>query len=160
MNRLWKLSLLVGALALMATPALAFSGSDNPGTSHRTANQPSPPSQRALGVVCAQQNASRSNENDPAPGTPFSRCVKSLAQAVKTACQGESKSNANDPDAGTPFSRCVRALVRGLRSSKARNAETARGTAKVGCSRPAFDSGREFSRCVRVVARTLRRASS
>jgi len=152
--------MLAGVLALMAAPALAFSGSDNPGTSNRQANQPSPPSKRALGVVCAQQNASKSNENDPDPGTPFSRCVKSLAQAVKTACQGESKSNQNDPDSGTPFSRCVRSLVKGLRSSKAKNADTPRGTAKVGCGRPDFDSGREFSRCVRVVAKTLRRASS
>src|SRR5215211_6173457 len=128
MKRLWKVVMLAGVLALMAAPALAFSGSDNPGTSNRQANQPSPPSKRALGVVCAQQNASKSNENDPDPGTPFSRCVRSL--------------------------------VKGLRSSKAKNADTPRGTAKVGCGRPDFDSGREFSRCVRVVAKTLRRASS
>jgi hypothetical protein len=152
MKGLWKLVVLVGVLAVLATPALASRG-------HGRVSSPSPPSSRALGVVCAQQNASRSNADDPEPGTPFSRCVRALAQARKAACQGETKSNQNDPQPGTPYSRCVRDLARGLRSSKAKHASTARGTAKVGCSRPAFDSGSEFSRCVRVVARALRKAS-
>jgi len=153
MNRTWKTVLLLGALALMATPALGAS----PGQSQ---THPTPPSPRALGVVCAQQDFSKSNENDPAPGTPFSRCVKELAQSIKTACQGEPRSNVGDSLPGTPFSRCVRDLARALRSSKAKHADTARGTASVGCSRPDFDSGKEFSRCVRVVGRTLRKASS
>jgi hypothetical protein len=178
MKRTFKGMLALGALCLAASPALgagpgtgdqyssghtptgtppSYNGSNNPGSEH-LGSQPSPPSKRALGVVCARQGASKSNENDPEPGTPFSRCVKELAQSIKTACKGESKSNENDPEPGTPFSRCVRDLARGLKSEKARKAKSSRRAAKVACSRPDFESGREVGRCVRVVARALRKS--
>jgi hypothetical protein len=174
MKRTFNGMLAVGALCLAASPALgagpgtgdqyssgrtppSYNGSSTPGSEH-LGSQPSPPSKRALGVVCTRLGASKSNENDPDPGTPFSRCVKNLAQSIKTACKGESKSNANDPDPGTPFSRCVRGLARGLKSEKARKAKSSRRAAKVACSRPDFESGKEVGRCVRVVARALRKS--
>jgi hypothetical protein len=166
MKRAFKATLAVGVLCLAASPALgAGPGTgdqhsfNNPGSDHR-GSQPSPPSKRALGVVCARQGASKSNQNDPLPGTEFSRCVRELAHSIKTACSGASKSNQNDPLPGTEFSRCVRDLVRGLKSDRARKAKSSRGAARVACGRPDFDSGRQFSRCVRVVARALRRARS
>lgn len=176
MRKLRTAACVVGTFGLLATPALAFgpatgdhqraqhqpggapqyNGTENPGTDRRQAARPesipSPRSGRALGVVC--QGESKSNENDPEPGTPFSRCVKALAQANRKACAGEPKQRPEgDTARGTPFSRCVSALAKGLRSSKAKSN---RGQAKSACRRPDFESGREFSRCVQVLAKALR----
>ncbi len=134
-------------------PGKGNRGTGNRGVDNRPANTPlAPAAPRALGRVCATKGASRSNANDPEPGTPFSRCVKALAQSIKTACKGETKSNANDPERGTPFSRCVSDLAKGLRTSRA---TSDRGLARSACKRPDFDSGREYGACVRGIARAL-----
>ncbi len=171
---------LVGALGVLATPALAFGpgtgqerraqhqptgtpqydGTQNPGTEQRQdarpESTPAPPSSRALGVVCQRDGATTSNANDPEPGTPFSRCVKDLAQSIKRACAGEPKQRpAGDTERGTPFSRCVKALARALRSSKA---SSDRHAARSACKKPDFESGREYSACVRAVFKALRSA--
>src|SRR5215210_4715883 len=178
MRTLLRTACVVGVLAAMASPALAFgpetgdqyrqqhqpsgtpqyNGSDNPGTGHRPASVPSPRSKRALGVVCKSEGASKSNEGDPEPGTPFSRCVRSLAQASKKACAGEPKKRPEgDTERGTPFSRCVSDLAKGLRASF-KKTQSDRRQAKIACRRPDFESGKEFSRCVRLEARALRKA--
>ena len=110
--------------------------------------------ERALGRVCAAQGESKSNANDPEAGTPFSRCVKLLAKAIKSACKDETKSNANDPERGTPYSRCVSDLAKGLRAS---GATSDRGLARSACSKPGFDSGREYGACVSALAKALRK---
>ena len=164
-----KTALAVGTLTLLAAPAFAVgpgtglehrpdglphSGTDNPGTDNRPATTP-PASKRALGRVCADQGASRSNEGDPDAGTPFSRCVRSLARAIRSACKDESRSNANDPERGTPRSRCIVDLARGLQAG---TATTDRGLARGACKRPDFDSGREYGACVKRLATALREA--
>jgi hypothetical protein len=171
MRNFVRTACVVGVLGAMASPALAFgpetgdqhrsqhqlsgtpqyNGSENPGTEHRQSG----PLGRALGVVCTRQGASKSNEGDPEPGTPFSRCVKSLAQATKTACKGEPKQRPEgDTEHGTPFSRCVKDLAKGLRANKAKSD---RRQAKIACRRPDFESGKEFGRCVRTLAKALRK---
>lgn len=140
-----------------------YDGANNPGSdrsqegqARRPVSTPSPRSKRALGVVCRAEGVSRSNENDPEPGTPFSRCVRTLAQANKKACEGEPKQRPEgDTERGTPFSRCVSDLAQGLRAST-RKTNSDRRQARIACKRPDFDSGREFSRCVRIEARALR----
>lgn len=167
MKNALKLIFAVGALTLVAAPALAvgpdtgtqhrptgtppYSGTDNPGTDKRPTITPA--SKRALGKVCTTQGASKSNEGDALPGTPFSRCVKGLAQSIKAACKDEPKSNANDPERGTPFSRCVSALAKGLRAS---TATTDRGLARSACNKPDFETGREYGACVSALAKALR----
>src|SRR3954447_13944573 len=165
-----KVILAVGALTLAVAPAFAagpqtgldhrptvtppHTGTDHPGSDNRPATAPvTPASKRALGRVCASQGESKSNANDPEPGTPFSRCVKALAHLIRTACKDESKSNANDPEHGTPFSRCVSALAKGMRNS---HASTDRGIAKSACKKPDFDTGREYGACVKGIANALR----
>lgn len=171
MRNAFKTAFVVGAMALVAAPAFGagpetgaqhrptatppYSGTDNPGTDRRPATRPvTPASKRALGQVCRAQGESKSNANDPEPGTPFSRCVKALAQSIKAACKDESKSNANDPDRGTPYSRCVSDLARGLRAG---TATSDRGLARSACRKADFDSGREYGACVSTLAKALRR---
>lgn len=164
----------------MASPALAFgpqtgdeqraqhqpsgtpqyNGTENPGTEHRQSgppeSTPSPRSKRALGVVCSREGASKSNEGDSEPGTPFSRCVKAMAQASKKACSGEPKQRPEgDTESGTPFSRCVSELAKGLRAGS--KSKSDRRQARIACRRPDFDSGKEFSGCVTKLAKALRR---
>ena len=171
MRNAFKTALAVGAMALVAAPAFGagpetgaqhrptatppYSGTDNPGTDRRPATRPvTPASKRALGQVCRAQGESKSNANDPEPGTPFSRCVKALAQSIKAACKDETKSNANDPDRGTPYSRCVSDLAKGLGAS---GATSDRGLARSACKRPDFDTGREYGICVSRLAKAVRR---
>ena len=170
-----KAGLALAALGLVASPAMAgvpgtgepevvppsYDGSQNPGTTHRPTGTgggpatPAPASKRAIGKACAAQGASKSNANDPDPGTPFSRCVTTLAKSTKAACADEPKQRAEgDTESGTPYSRCVSALTKGLRASS--NSSASR-QAKIACNRPDFETGREFSHCVRVIARALRK---
>ena len=168
MKNALKLTFAIGALTLVAAPALAvgpetgaqhrpsgtapYSGTVNPGIDKRPATTPA--SKRALGKVCTDQGASKSNAGDSEPGTPFSRCVKGLAQSIKAACKDQSKSNANDSERGTPYSRCVSGAAKGLRSS---SATSDRGLARSACKKADFESGREYSACVRKVAQALRK---
>ena len=167
-----KLLILPVLLALGAVPALALASEPdgvpptNPGTQRTTPTTPttpstargpsthSSPSNRAIGVACAKLDASKSNENDPQAGTPFSRCVRELAKAIRTACQGKSKSNENDPAPGTEYSRCVRDLARSLGASNESNSTFT--TARNACKKGDFDTGRQFGRCLRTLSSELR----
>jgi len=174
MRSFLRAACVVGVVGAMASPALAIG--PEIGAENRAASPPSdtprsngsetgsarsgatPRSTRAFGVVCAREEASRSNENDADPGTPFSRCVRELAQATRQACMDEPKQRAEgDTEPGTPFSRCVRELARGLRTGS-REPRSDRGQSRIACERPDFDSGAEFGRCVRTMARALRNA--
>lgn len=167
MKNVLKLSLAIGALTLVAAPALAvgpqtgaqhrpsgtgpYSGTVNPGIDKRPATTPA--SKRALGKVCTDQGASKSNAGDSEPGTPFSRCVKALAQSIKAACKDQSKSNAGDTEPGTPFSRCVSGAAKGLRAS---SATSDRGLARSACKKAEL-TGRQYGACVTGVAKALRK---
>ncbi len=164
-----KLLILPLLLALGAAPALALASQPdgvpptNPGTQRTTPTKPtttrgpsthSSPSNRAIGLACAKLDASKSNENDPQAGTPFSRCVRGLAQAIRTACQGKSKSNENDLAPGTEYSRCVRDLARSLGASNESSSTIT--TARKACKKGDFDTGRQFGRCLRTLSSELR----
>lgn len=108
-----KLALATGVLVLglcgvaMAGPHYA------PGPSYEPA--PGPPSHaKAHGFRCK----GFSKKHVPGEqGTPFSRCVKAMAQAKKhehmppgRACKGMSKKHVKG-EKGTPFSRCVKKVA-------------------------------------------------
>ena len=113
---------LAGPLAVaLAIPAFAVA-QGGPSDDH-----PQPPA-KAYGVICQRQHASQSNENDPQPGTPFSRCVsahregvngqKTALEAARAAC----RQSFNPKTQGAKFGACVSSthdLILGLRGLKA-----------------------------------------
>jgi hypothetical protein len=114
---------LAGPLAVaLAIPAFAIGQAGPP-------NRDAQPPGHAYGVICDRQGASKTNENHPDPGTPFSRCVsehrngvngqKSARAAARAACR-----ESHPPtEGGNEFGQCVastRELILGLRGLKAR----------------------------------------
>jgi hypothetical protein len=128
-----RIMLLSGALALMATPAMALPSQapDNSGTAHAptattppdnqgTAHKPSTPGPhaslpakaRAYGKYCRDEGRKHVAGQS---GTPFSRCVTAMAKLAtdktdnpRVACKTESKTHVAG-EKGTPFSKCVSA---------------------------------------------------
>ena len=116
-----KLAVVLGALALAATPGLALASQPtNPGQGHGPNYNPSPgtpgPSAplpekaNAYGVYCKDQSKKHVAGEK---GTAFSQCVTAMAKAAthagvtpKQACKGMSKKHVKGAK-GTPFSRCV-----------------------------------------------------
>lgn len=113
---------LAGPLAVaLAIPAFAVGQSTGP-------NDNAKPPATAYGVTCDRLPASRSNDGDPQPGTPFSRCVsahregvngkRSDLEAARLACR-----QAFSPSKeGRKYAECVsstRELILGLRGLKA-----------------------------------------
>lgn len=156
MRNLTKLAGLTVALGLAASPAFAlpaqapdnrgtahapagapYSGTSNPGTSHRSssATPPGPNASaqakaRAYGKKCQDQSRRRSDAAPGTRGTPFSQCVTAMARLAsgqsrspRTACQALSKkrSDAAPGTRGTPFSQCVVAGARLLREQSRRS---------------------------------------
>jgi hypothetical protein len=124
-----KIAMVLGALALAATPALALATQPtNPGQGNGPKYTPAPPAPetpgpgaslpekaKAYGVYC--QGQSRKHV-DGTPGTPFSQCVTAMAKAAnddevtpRQACKGMSKKHVKG-EKGTPFSRCVKAAAK------------------------------------------------
>jgi hypothetical protein len=105
-----KLALATGALALAAVPAMAVAG-----VSYGPEYTPSPPPHaKAYGKRC--QGFSKKHVKGE-QGTPFSRCVKGMAQADhhpglsgRQACKKLSKKHVKGQK-GTPFSRCVKGVA-------------------------------------------------
>ena len=138
MRILTRAAVTAGAMALMASPAMAVPpiATDNPGTPHRQANQPSatpnqgsnPGTARRLaapGQYCRDQSR---RHVAGMRGTPFSQCVVAQARLRRgqtrspaVACRGESKRRVAG-QRGTPFSRCVVAGARLLRDMNAQSA--------------------------------------
>ena len=107
-----KIALVAGALALSAVPALAVAAPPA-GTGPDYAPAP-PPQAKAYGFYC--QGFSKKHV-EGTPGTPFSQCVKAMAQADRNenlnpsrACKRLSKKHVRGQK-GTPFSRCVKAAA-------------------------------------------------
>jgi hypothetical protein len=117
---------LAGPLAVaLAIPAFALG---QPETIPPSENAKPPAT--AYGVMCDRLGTPRSNENDPQPGTPFSRCVsahrkgvggqQSDREAARAACR-EAFSPSKE---GRKFGECVastRNLILGLRGLKAQS---------------------------------------
>jgi len=113
---------LAGPLAAVALAIPAFATAQGGPDDH-----PQPPA-KAYGMICQRQHASQSNESDPQPGTPFSRCVsahrqgvngqKTALEAARAACRESFPPSA----AGRKYGQCVsstRELILGLRGLKA-----------------------------------------
>ena len=108
-----KIALVAGALALSAVPALAVAA---PPAGQGPDYAPAPPPQaKAYGFYCKDQSK---KHVEGTPGTPFSQCVKAMAQVSKNenlnparACKRLSKKHVRG-EKGTPFSRCVKAAAK------------------------------------------------
>jgi hypothetical protein len=142
-----KLIVLVGMLALAATPSLAAgppadTPPENHGTEHKptTEHKPATPGPRAgmpakakaYGRFCKGQSKKRSDAPEGTKGTPFSQCVTAMAKLAtgktsspRTACKEFSKkrSDAAEGTKGTPFSQCVSGGAKLLREQKAQNGD-------------------------------------
>jgi hypothetical protein len=122
-----KITMVLGALALMATPAMALATQPtNPGQGHGPKYTPAPPpgtpgpgaslpeKAKAYGVYCQAQSKKHVAGE---PGTPFSQCVTAMAKAAnddattaRKACRSLSKKHVKG-EKGTPFSRCVKGVA-------------------------------------------------
>ena len=124
-----KFAVVLGALALATTPAMALAtqpadpggqgqghgphytpGNENPGPGASL-----PEKAKAYGVYC--QGESKKHVQGE-KGTPFSQCVTAMAKAATNpalapgqACKGMSKKHIKGQK-GTPFSRCVKAAAK------------------------------------------------
>lgn len=112
-----KLTLIAGALALALVPgtALAVPTYHPEGPKYQPAPPP-PPHAKAYGKRCQELGFSKKHVKGE-KGTPFSRCVKAMAQAdnnsnlhPKKACKALSKKHVKGAK-GTPFSRCVKGVA-------------------------------------------------
>jgi hypothetical protein len=115
---------LAGPLAVaLAIPAFAVGQSTGP-------NENAKPPATAYGVTCHRLGASKSNENDPQAGTPFSRCVaahrdgvngkRTDLEAARAACRQAFPPSKD----GRKYGECVsstRELILGLRGLKAQS---------------------------------------
>lgn len=133
-----RIALVTGALALSATP-VALAADNHEGTPPHgqgkgkgPAYRPAPPTlpgpkdglpaqAKAYGRYC--QGESKKHVKGE-KGTPFSRCVRNLAQAAHQEhkspgqiCKGESRKHVKG-EKGTEFSRCVTAVAK-LREDRA-----------------------------------------
>jgi hypothetical protein len=121
-----KITAAAASLALALTPAAALAQGSS-GTHGNSQNAPghtktgTPPSNaKAYGKYC--QSESKQHVAGQ-PGTPFSTCVKDMAQLAKNSkanphavCANESKTHvAGQP--GTPYSNCVTAAAKLRRHS-------------------------------------------
>jgi hypothetical protein len=132
LKALAKLVVLIGMLALAATPSLADppDQNGNPGVTHRPAGTPpanhgTHAKAKAYGRFCKGQSKKHSDAAEGTKGTPFSQCVTAMAKLAtgktsspRAACKALSKKH-EDGERGTPFSRCVAGGAKLLRQKKA-----------------------------------------
>ncbi|HEY8082669.1 MAG TPA: hypothetical protein VIE64_03795 [Solirubrobacterales bacterium] len=126
-----KIAMVLGALALAVTPAMALASQPtNPGQGDGQSNGPKytpegpktpgpgaslPEKAKAYGVYCKDQSKKHVKGEK---GTPFSQCVTAMAKAANNekltpskACKGMSKKHVKG-EKGTPFSQCVKAAAK------------------------------------------------
>ncbi len=109
-----------GPLAVaLAIPAFALGQPETP-----PPNGNAQPPATAYGVICQRLGASKSNENDPQPGTPFSRCVSVHREGVsgkqpdREAARAACRQAFSPSEEGKKLGDCVastRNLILGLR---------------------------------------------
>jgi hypothetical protein len=144
MNMYTKTAGLAAAVALMATPAWATgapdgtpNGSDNPGTTHRSAtpgpHASLPAKARAYGRYCKTESKKHADAAPGTKGSPFSQCVTAMAKLAngrtdspREACKLLSKkhSDAAPGTKGSPFSQCVSGGARLLRDQHAQEQQS------------------------------------
>ncbi len=125
-----KIALIVSALVIAATPAMALA---SPGESHGNGNGPHytpekpehpatpgpkaslPEKAKAYGVYCRGESKKHVKGQK---GTPFSQCVTAMAKVANNeklspgqACKGMSHKHVKGQK-GTPFSQCVTAAAK------------------------------------------------
>ena len=129
MNSPRKIVVATATLAFALTPAAALAqgaagthGKSQTAPGHTKSGAPAGSKAKAFGKAC--QAESKKHVADT-PGTPFSACVKAMAQLHKgtktnphMACATESKKHVAGQK-GTPYSECVRAAAKLRRSSGA-----------------------------------------
>ncbi|HEY2480281.1 MAG TPA: hypothetical protein VGI17_16325 [Solirubrobacterales bacterium] len=121
MNVKTRIAALVGALALLLTPAAALANGPEYKPAHPThpahptpgPKAPLPEKAKAYGVKC---RAFPKTHEKGQKGTPFSQCVTAMAKAAngqtaKAACKVFSKEHVAGQK-GTKFSRCVVAAAK------------------------------------------------
>jgi hypothetical protein len=123
MNRHLKILLVTALLAFAATPALALGKSEG---SHGKP-EGTPNKGKAYGRYCKEQSHKHVKGEK---GTPFSQCVKAMAQAAKhehmapgRACREMSHKHVKG-EQGTPFSQCVKGVAQ-LREDEEQQEEEA-----------------------------------
>lgn len=117
---------IAACLTLAVTPALAAPPSDTPGNNPTNpGNKPATNPGKAYGKYC--QNQSKKHVAGQ-KGTPFSQCVKAMAQldkgtakTPKAACKSMSKKHVAG-EKGTPYSRCVVAAAKLLKDKQQEDA--------------------------------------
>jgi len=111
MNRYLKVLLTTALLAFCAAPALAHGKPEGTpgGKPEGIAGKA-----KAYGKYCKEESR---KHVEGTPGTPFSQCVKAMAQAAKhehmapgRACKEESRKHVKGTP-GTPFSQCVKGVA-------------------------------------------------
>jgi hypothetical protein len=111
MNMYTKTAGLAAAVALMATPAWATgapdgtpNGSDNPGTTHRSAtpgpHASLPAKARAYGRYCKTESKKHADAAPGTKGSPFSQCVSGGARLLRDQHAQEQQSS-DDQSTGT-----------------------------------------------------------
>lgn len=140
-----KFAVLLGVLALAATPAMALANPPSThGQGHGNGHGPDytpapetpgpgaglPEKAKAYGVYC--QGESKKHVAGQ-KGTPFSQCVTAMARAAKNeklapgqACKGMSRKHVKG-EKGTPFSRCVKAAAKLRKREDGAHADARRG---------------------------------
>jgi hypothetical protein len=111
MNRHLKVMLVTALLALSAVPALA---QGKPEGTPGGKPEGTPDKAKAYGKYCKEQSRKHVKGEK---GTPFSQCVKAMAQAAKhehmapgQACKEMSRKHVKG-EKGTPFSQCVQGVA-------------------------------------------------
>ena len=139
---------LTAAMAMMATPALAVGGPDNPGAQHRPDNpgaqhRPDTPPTRG-------DNPGTQHKPDTTPGPKAGLPAK--AKAYGRYCKTESKKHV-EGEKGTLFSKCVTAMAK-LANGSTKNPRTACKT--LSKKHVEGEKGTPFSKCVAGGAKLLK----
>jgi hypothetical protein len=146
MTRIPRLAMLVGGLALAATPAFAADPpsdppdrDDHPGLEHRPSETPP---------------ANQGTEHKPATPGPKAG-LPAKAKAYGRYCKGQSKkrSDAAEGTKGTPFSQCVTAMARLATDVTDSPRKACKDLSK---EHTDGEKGTPFSACVRHGAKLLR----
>ncbi len=139
---------LTAAMAMMATPALAYGGPDNPGAQHRPDNPGA--QQRPDTTPTRGENPGTRHKPDSAPGPQAG--LPSKAKAYGRYCKTQSKKHV-EGEKGTPFSKCVTAMAK-LASGSTKNPRKACKT--LSKKHVEGEKGTPFSKCVSGGAKLLK----
>ena len=137
---------MTAAMAMMATPAFAYDGSDNPGAQNKPENTPT----RTDTPGTERKPDASKGKPDATPGPKAGLPAK--AKAYGRYCKGQSKKHVKG-EKGTPFSKCVTAMAK-LANGSTKNPRTAcKSESK---KHVKGEKGTPFSKCVSGGAKLLK----